>query len=124
MDSLATVEDVNRVLSPPVEETDEVSHVEILLEEASDLVRAWTGKDFLSRVPSAVSRVVARMVARSLSSGGDEPIGMTSENQSAGPFSTNRSFEAGSTDGGVWLSRQDKIKLRRWKGGAFSIKTW
>lgn len=127
MDALASIEDVNRILDPPidlVEEPDEVDRVEFLLEEASDLVRAHTGRDFLKQVPGAVSRVVARMVARGLSSGGGEVAGMTSENQSAGAFSRSRSFEAGSTDGGVWLSRQDKHKLRRWKGGAFTIKTW
>lgn len=125
MDSLATVVDVNRILIPPVEAPDEVAHVEFLLEEASDLVRAWTGKDFLKQVPGGVARATARIVARSLADGeGETAVGMTSESQSAGAFSRSRSFEAGSTDGGVWLSRQDKIKLRRWKGGAFSIKTW
>lgn len=124
MKPLATTGDVDRLLDAPLEQ-DEIEHVELLLEEASDLVRAHTGKDFLEGIPGGVRRVTARMVVRTLA-GGDSgaPVGMTSENQSAGPFSTNRSFEAGSTDGGVWLSRQDKIKLRRWKGGAYSVKTW
>lgn len=124
MDSLATINDVNRILNPPVVEADEINHVEFLLEEASDLVRAFTGKVFLKKIPPGVTRVVARMVARSLAGGGEAPIGMTSESQNAGAFSRSRSYEAGSTDGGVWLSRQDKIKLRRWKGGAYSIQTW
>lgn len=124
MQPLATTEDVDRLLDAPLEQ-EEVEHVELLIEEASDLVRAYTGKDFLEDVPGGVKRVTARMVVRTLA-GGDSgaPVGMTSENQSAGVFSHSRSFEAGSTDGGVWLSRQDKIKLRRWKGGAYSIKTW
>lgn len=125
MDALATVDDVNRVLTPPIEEVEEVELVEFLLEEASDLVRAFTNSDFRKQVPPAVTRVVARMVARSLAGGeSGAPVGMTSESQNAGAFSRSRSFEAGATDGGVWLARQDKIKLRRWKGGAFSIKTW
>lgn len=124
MDSLATIDDVNRILDPPVEDVHEIAHVEFLLEEASDLVRAFTGKDFLKQIPPGVTRIVARMVARSLAGGGESPIGMTSESQNAGAFSRSRSYEAGSTDGGVWLSRQDKIKLRRWKGGAFTIQTW
>ncbi|MCK7676354.1 hypothetical protein [Corynebacterium pygosceleis] len=128
MDALATIDDLNRALEEPVAPEDS-DYAALLLEEASDLVVAYCGREFTEKVPPAVRRVVARMVSRALGSdssdsGGPLPVGASQIGYTAGPFSTQTTFSSGSTDGGVWLTRSDKAKLRRWKNrGAFSIQT-
>ena len=61
-----------------------------------------------------------RVVSRAFDAG-DVPAGASSLNTSAWPFSMSTSFESGSTNGGVWLSKQDRILLRGRGGGAYSV---
>ena len=70
--------------------------------------------------PNAAKVVAMRVVSRAFDAG-DVPAGATGQNFGAGPFSMSTSFESGSTNGGVWLSKQDRILLRGRGGGAYSV---
>lgn len=102
--------------------------VDLLIEEALDLVEGYTLEDFrgMDEIPPTVSRVVLRIVIRSLQQGDSEVMfGATSRQDTAGPFNRSIGFEAGTTSGGVWLTKQDKVKLRRWAGGnAGTVRMW
>lgn len=104
--------------------------VRVLLEEALDLVEGYTRRDFraMKALPAPVARVVVRMVSRALEQeegGLSIPPNASNLSQTAGAYTRNIGFESGSTSGGVWLSRQDRIRLRRWSvGGAATIRMW
>ena len=123
---LAGVEDVELLVGSI--DPGEHPRVGRLLEEAGDVVEAFCRRQFgAGQVPVPVTRVVARMVARALaaeSAAVGLPVGTSNVQSTAGPFSRSVSLAEGSTDGGVWLSRQDRIKLRPFTGGAFSVRTW
>lgn len=125
MQNLAGLSDVEAALGGELE-PDEHRAVEVLLGEATALVRAYAPLiDRLPETPDEVRLVVARMVARGLDAGGNPaPVGMRQFATNAGVFGLSGSFTDGATDGGVWLSKADKMILRRWRGGAFTIRTW
>lgn len=120
-----------RTISPELDISgaDEAS-VEALMEEALDLVEGYTRKDFRAQevLPDPVARVVVRMVSRTLEqdqSGLAIPPNASNLSQTAGAYTRNIGFESGATSGGVWLSRQDRLRLRRWSaGGAATIRMW
>lgn len=119
---LATVEDVESLLDAEVGDT---GRIEALIRQAGVLVEAYCRREFTDPVPDAVSAVVSGMVARSVGSNAvDVPTGATSMMNVAGPFTRQTQFAAGSTDGGVWLTKMDKMVLRRFRGGAYSVRTW
>lgn len=119
---LATVEDVEALLDAEIVNRDRAA---ALIRQAGVLVEAYCRREFTDPVPDAVSAVVAGMVARSVGSNAvDVPTGTTSMMNVAGPFTRQTSFAAGSTDGGVWLAKMDKLVLRRFRGGAYSVRTW
>ena len=123
---LAGVEDVE-LLTGPID-VDARPQVERLVDEAGDVVQAYCRRQFTpGRVPPPVVRVVARIVARSLAAADAAeglPVGTSNVQSTAGPFSRSVSLADGSTDGGVWLTRQDKLRLRPFTGGAYSVRTW
>ncbi|WP_280485359.1 hypothetical protein [Nocardia cyriacigeorgica] len=103
-----------------VEEADRVIG---LLEEADDLIIGYLGPARLDPVPEAVRRVAARLVARVLEAPrGDS--GVESAQMTAGPFQWSNRYSSDSRSGGPWLTRADRIKLRPYKMGAFSVRTW
>lgn len=108
--ALATEDDVAAALGRAPDQD-----VEILLEEASDLVLGYLSCPALDPVPAAVSRVVASMVASAL----NRPAGMVSvapgDQLSAGPY-TIRSGDSAS--GTVWLTNGLKMRLRPYRCGA------
>lgn len=106
---LASSQDVVDRLGRPLT-TDEASRAEGLLAEASALVEGWLGS-VADPVPGAVSIVVSRMVARTLTASTPLP-GLADQNMAAGPFEVRNRFTPEAASGGVWLSRQDKITLR------------
>ncbi|WP_032402480.1 hypothetical protein [Rhodococcoides fascians] len=91
-----------------------------LLEEASDLVEGYCGREFAEPVPGPVTRRVARIVARALGVD-DEQIGMESSQMSAGPFQRTQNYSADSTSGGAWLTKGDKLVLRRYRRGVVNV---
>ncbi|MDJ0010101.1 hypothetical protein [Gordonia alkanivorans] len=115
---LATTNDVAARLGQSAFNDVELGVVEQLLEVASDLAETWMLWDEVpDLIPEKVSRVVAGMVARALSV---DPSISPGETQSqhvdtAGPMSQTRSrtFDAESTQRQPWLTKNDKIVLRR-----------
>ena len=102
--------------------TEETEYVTALIEEAGDLVEAYCRTTFTSPVPDRIRRVVARMVARAYTeSDSAVPEGASSTSVSAGPFSRSFGFESGATSSGVWLSANDKQRLRGYRGRVFTV---
>src|SRR5699024_5881722 len=103
---------------------DEVSpkRLEWLMREAEAVIRSYRPAlpEDTTDWPNAAKVVAMRVVSRAFDAG-DVPAGASSLNTSAGPFSMSTSFESGSTTGGVWLSKQDRILLRSSCGGANSV---
>jgi len=101
-----------------------------LLDEASALVIGYLGCDPTDTsvepptVPSAVTIVVSRMVARVLEqTAAGVTTGSESTSEGLGPFSNTVRFAAGSTSGAPWLTKVDKVSLRAYRcdGGFTSI---
>lgn len=109
MMTLAADPDVVARLGRPLT-TDENGRVDGLLDEASALVEGWLGFT-PDPVPSAVTIVTSRMVARALTASTPIP-GLTDQQMTAGVYGVTQRFSADSSSGGVWLTRQDKIMLR------------
>ena len=103
---------------------DEVSpkRLEWLMREAEAVIRSYRPAlpEHTDEWPNAAKVVAMRVVSRAFDAV-DVPAGATGQNFGAGPFSMSTSFEAGSTNGGVWLSKQDRILLRGRGGGAYSV---
>ena len=93
-----------------------------LMREAEAVIRSYRPAlpEHVEEWPNAAKVVAMRVVSRAFNAV-DVPAGASSLNTSAGPFSMSTSFESGSTNGGVWLSKQDRILLRGRGGGAYSV---
>ena len=134
MAALATSDDVETRLGRILTD-DESAKVDGLLAEATALVVGHLGCDPTDvtdpetpAIPAEVTLVVSRIVARVLEqSMAQEPgaFGATSMTDQIGDFSQSRSYPAGSTSGGPWLSRSDKVTLKAYRcsGGTFSVDT-
>lgn len=124
---LATTTDVAARLGAAFDNTDPGA-VEQLLEVASDLAAAWM-RCVPEPVPPQVTRVVAGMVARALCVDPTVSPGETQSQQidTAGPMSQtrSRSFDSDSTQRQPWLTRNDKIVLRRFgcRGRVWNVPT-
>lgn len=114
MENLATIRDVEKRLGNAID-PDETERVEGLLEEATILVEGYVGT-VKTPVPRAVRVVTSRMVARVLQAPTD---GFTQDSvsYSAGDYSRNVTYNTGGSGGAPWLTRTDKIALRKAKGG-------
>ena len=112
---IVTIEEIERRIGEKIPD-DERARVEDLIGDATSTVEGHIGQQVTPPAPDAIKRVIGRMVARAMSvSDGDAPVGMSGEMFVAGQFTRNRQFTAGSQDGGVWLSSQDKIMLRPYR---------
>jgi hypothetical protein len=116
MTALATPADVVARLGRALA-ANETARADGLLEEASDLVVGHLGFNPADRdgadldlVARVVSRMVARVLEQSTAAGG--VFGATSMTDQIGDFSQTRSFAQGTTTGGPWLSKADKVALR------------
>ena len=119
---LAELSDVQRLLPDQPIPSDDNEYVDALIEEAGDLVEAYCRTTFSTPVPDRIRRVVARMVARAYAEkDGTVPEGASSASLTAGPFSRSYGFEAGSTTSGVWLSANDKQRLRGQRARVFTV---
>lgn len=106
--ALASVDDLERLLGESVSNEDQA---EARLEQASELVRAYGGQDWLNEdedalegVPGAIPGVVCAIVERATRN----PGGVTQE--STGPFSRSFGSEAAAR---VYLTDADKRIIRR-----------
>lgn len=124
MPQLAELSDVQRLLpNQPIPESD-TDFVAALIEEAGDLISAYCRTAFDDHVPEKIRRVAARMVARAYKEqldGMQVPEGASNASFSAGPFSRSMGFETGSTTSGVWLSANDKQRLRGYRARVFTV---
>src|SRR5699024_10115068 len=105
----------------PLEEISE-SRFERLLREAEAVIRSYRPAlpEHADEGPTAATVVAVRVVSRAFDAW-DVPAGASSLKTRAGPFSMSTSLESGTTNGGVWLSKQDRILLRGRGGGAYSV---
>ncbi|MGP5931626.1 hypothetical protein [Corynebacterium glyciniphilum] len=112
---IVTIEDIERRIGEEIPD-DERDRVEDLIGDATSTVEGHIGQRVAPPAPDAIERVICRMVTRALGvSDGENPVGMSGEMFVAGSFTRQRQFTAGSQDGGVWLSSQDKIMLRPYR---------
>ncbi len=116
---LATADDVAARLRRDLTD-DEANWVDGLLEQASILVEAYCGQEFVDPVPAAVVTVVSQVAARAL---GNKAEGQTGYQAAAGPYSVNTTYTPDASSGGVWMTKQDRLMLRRYRigGGVFSV---
>ena len=108
-----SIEEFAQANDIPLEEISE-SRFEWLLREAEAVIRSYRPAlpEDTTDWPNAAKVVAMRVVSRAFDAV-DVPAGATGQNFGAGPFSMSTSFESGSTNGGVWLSKQDRILLDR-----------
>ncbi|QLF84149.1 head-to-tail adaptor [Gordonia phage Pytheas] len=125
--TLATTADVEARLRRPLTDS-EIATVQGLLEEAGVEILEFCGVDSFDPVPDTVRVVASRMVARVFSGsttvGGVEIPSTASEvDMRASAFQFSGRFDADRSSGGVWLTKADRRKLRRYSihGGAFSV---
>lgn len=124
MTVLAESGDVVRALRRALSAT-ETTYAPDAIAEASDLVLAHLGRATSyvtdwptdADVPGAVTRVVARMVARVFQQDDGRAIGASQDQKMAGPFQHGVSFTPASTTGAPWLAASDKITLRPYRAG-------
>lgn len=127
MTALATEQDVERLLGRALTSDEAARVIPGLLSEASDTVRGHLFPSGVGTpIPEAVSTVVARMVIRALRVDPNADAGLTSHQWTAGPYQGTETYDVDSRSGGVWLTAQDKLRLRPFKAGgrAVSVATW
>lgn len=125
-----TQADVEKRLRRPLVE-DEVEYLDGMIEEAEALVLSYLGcppEKYAVVVPSALTLVTSRMVARVLNEGDvvdSDTYGATQAGITAGPYSQQVTFASGSRTGAPWLTKVDKGLLDsfRCSGKAFAIDT-
>lgn len=112
---LATLADVEKRLKRKITDAEDVINVNNMIEEASVRVRSYLGcGDLPQPIPEDLAVIVSRIVARGISAQENPTadVGQNSLTANFGPFGLTRSFDSSTTDGGVWLTRQDKDALR------------
>lgn len=99
---------------------DESAWIEGVLEEASVLVAAYCGGRTFDPVPDAVRIVTSRVAARALSARDD---GAQTLQDEADIYKQTVTLTADASNGGVWLTKADRLQLRPWttRGRGFSI---
>lgn len=104
---------------------DEKEQADGLLDEASAIVEGYCGVDeFDIPVPDSVAIVVSRMVARVLSAvtvDGSSTVGLESVQRGEGPFQQSLKFSSDQSSGGPWLTKIDKLMLRRFRRAVVSV---
>ncbi|MBX9920004.1 MAG: hypothetical protein K2Y33_09300 [Mycolicibacterium frederiksbergense] len=112
-----TANDVKKPLERDLT-TEELGKLVGRAEKASDLIEGFIGHvydpaDPDDVVPPMVTRVAARMVARSFEANTAEvPKFADSTTQNMGPFGATTRFNADAASGGPWLAKSDKTELR------------
>ncbi|MGV7802845.1 hypothetical protein PJM44_04565 [Mycobacterium kansasii] len=99
---------------------DEERWIDGVLEEASALVAAYCGGQVPDPVPDAVRIVTSRVAARARSGRDD---GAASVAEQADIFQRTVTLNADAANGGVYLTKADRMQLRRWsaRGSVFSV---
>jgi hypothetical protein len=120
MVKLATRQDVAKRLADGL---DDATDVEDLLDEASVMVEEHLRRTYAEddTVPTAVTIVVSRMVARRVSADADSADAVPDGVSSLMATDFQASFAEPFVSVGVWLNRTDKMMLRRYRVSAVSI---
>lgn len=102
--------------------TAEVTYLPGVIDEASAFVEGYLGVIYADDddVPDAVTIAMSRVVARMLSDTGVFPAQADSRSTGMGPFSVTTHYVEGSTSGGPWLTKSDKIALDPYRVGGFT----
>lgn len=138
----ASVDDVKVILDEDEEPIPETGHVrerlQRNLEEATDVVQGFLGRDYTQEpepndggvpgdVPGAVRRVVARVAMRGFIETDSEP-GVQSETNTMGPFGYHINWSKEAVSGDFYLSDSDELRLGpyRLRGGgtAGHVAAW
>lgn len=131
MTPFCTPDDVQQRLRRQLTE-EELEWFDSMQEEAQDLVLSYLGctpNKYSDNLPSVITTVTSRMIARVIQEGNIEqqptPYGATHYTATAGPFSGQVQFAAGSRTGAPWITKVDKTMLdpHRCTGKAYSINT-
>jgi len=119
VDALANQADVEARLRRDLTDA-EIDWLPGVLEEASQAVYAVCGDRKFDPVPDRVRIVTSRVAARALTGRTDSAAAVTN---AAHVFSQTVTLTSDAAEGGVWLTKADKLALRRWavSGKAFSI---
>lgn len=118
-----TVDEFAAYVDVPVDEVNAAS-LQALQREARVLLRGFAPAlpADMSEWPESAVVVALRVVARGyLQQATGIPGGATSVSHSAEGFSQSFGFESGSSQTGLWLSKQDKQLLRGYGSKAYSI---
>lgn len=114
----ATPEDVEKILPEGEELPDDTEGLEVMLEEATDLVIAFLEREYQTPedIPPAVTRVVARVAMRTFI---DEPYnpGAEAEVNLMGPFSHTLNWSKEIQARSLYLTDMEKLRLERFKSG-------
>lgn len=115
---LATQDDVEKQLGRDLTGAEE-DRLPGLLAKASVIVEGYLGIVYEpdDTIPSAVTIVVASMVARVLATTGTVAPGVSSEMVTAGPHQWQRSFRDDANSVEPWLTKADRIALQGIGGG-------
>ncbi|MEY8565201.1 hypothetical protein AALF15_01340 [Corynebacteriaceae bacterium 7-707] len=111
--STVTVEDVAAALGAEVPD-DAAEQVNILIGNALAMVRGYLHPVKVEEpLPDEVRQVVVRIVVRYLTRGkGGAPENATGMMTVAGSFTRQVNFASGASDGGVWMTKPDRVMLR------------
>lgn len=125
MESPVSLSDLERAVGDAIPEEDR-AYAEGLIEEATALVQAWARAlpADPAKMPGSVRLVIARAAARAYVQATTGVAGASQFSRTAGPFTQSFSYAEGTTDGGPWLTKADKLILRRWRGGAYTVQCW
>lgn len=122
----ANVDDVKVILDEDEEPIPDSGHVrerlQRNLEEATDVVQGYLGRDYADEpvdgvpgdVPGAVRRVVARVAMRGFMEVDASP-GMQSETNTMGPFGYHVNWSKEAVSGDFYLTDSDELRLSRYR---------
>lgn len=111
---MITVEKVEALLGKPLN-ANEKARLDFLIDSALSLINGYTGMSFTNSdaMPKVVEVVALSIINRALGQNvGAVAAGVSQQQYTMGPFSQSTSFSVDSQGGDVWLTRQDKLKLR------------
>ena len=105
----------------PVEDVDEGRFTWLMI-EAEALIRAYRPSlpEDVNDWPQSAVVVAMRVVSRGYLAG-DNPVGATQEQTTAGSFTHSMSFSGDAVSGSLWLTKQDRVLLRGRGAGAFGV---
>lgn len=102
----------------------EVTFLPGVADEASAFLEGYLGVVYAEddEVPDAVIITLSRVAARMLNDTGTVPAQADSVSRGMGPFNATTHYVEGSTSGGPWLTKSDKVALTPYRVGMRSVR--